>query len=437
MRDPKLPTARVIDVDEYGECDVPITDVMTDGRLDVRDEITGQRYFDIRMKGDALRLTAGSAVGLIPLNDRVTIHVRPRVPLKHFAHLLAVAEGNATPLPFVSRLFETAPEAAQSVLDAMTRALLRAIGGIRQQGIHKIYARREGSTSMPRGRILFGPTVERHLSGGDETRLVAMYYERSTDTGPNRLLRYAVRVLAAQYRRLQGRRYRQIRSDLNEADHLFGDVPIDHLRTFLHDPVVVEPGTLPASRDQYVPAIRLAKAIVHRRGLDLPALEDVYLESLVFKMEDIFESYVRNVLRRAASGSRLPITVLGHEGGKLLFDVPPSERAEPDVVMNLRTSSGPALTAAIVEVKYINRPPTREHHEQLIAYGSSFRVPHAFLIHPAIASGPRGLYRTASIAPTEYHFYAMDLASPEMEAEERRLGEAVFAMILPRESAAA
>ena len=65
--------------EEYGETVVPLSLVIVNGELSVYPEIANNGYFDLRYGGGRLTLRAGKYVGLIPISDRVAIHVQPFV----------------------------------------------------------------------------------------------------------------------------------------------------------------------------------------------------------------------------------------------------------------------------------------------------------------------------------------------------------------------
>jgi 5-methylcytosine-specific restriction endonuclease McrBC regulatory subunit McrC len=413
-------------VDEFEEVKIALSEVLIDGRLDIYPQIQKKRYFDVRLAGDHLAVSAGSAVGLIPLNERIAISVWPRVPLKNFAHVLSTAEGEAIPLDLVLRGFVSAAETSVSVLDALARGFATALEQIDFNGIHHEYRWSELDTSFPRGRILFGLTMQRHAARNISHTVTTGRFETTFDTPPNRLLRYVLRYLAARYARSNDSSAKKLLARLERLDHFLERVTIDHDRSFLSATEVKDPRRLPELFKHYEAAIRLGKAILQGRGLDLPEANELVMESHVFQLEHIFENYVRRVLTRELADLSPMWNVLDgnkRPGRKSYFNEPPSKDATPDVV--IARLGHDARTGIVVEVKYIDRPPKREEENQAVAYAVSYGCPRALLVHPAMASTKSGVYRRNSIGPIALAYYALDLSAADLTANEREFAQVV------------
>src|SRR5580692_9882911 len=89
----------VLNITEWDTATVAPHLLLRDGCLEVYPEVIGKEYFTIRQQPGALRLQAGGFIGLIPLNDRLSIEVKPRVPIDNLSHLMHVAEGTPRELP--------------------------------------------------------------------------------------------------------------------------------------------------------------------------------------------------------------------------------------------------------------------------------------------------------------------------------------------------
>src|SRR5205823_2762894 len=142
------------------------------------------------------------------------------------------------------------------------------------------------------------------------------------------------------------------------------------------------------------PAIRLAKAVLRRQGLELHDADQLVLDSHVFRLDRIFEDYVRGFLRYQLSDLSPSYNVLDgnkHPGRKRYFDELPSEDATPDVV--IAGLGRERHVPVVIEVKYIDRPPKRDEENQAVAYAVSYRSPKVILVHPRAAGGGAGPYR--------------------------------------------
>src|SRR5947209_3689899 len=82
---------------EYEILAVPVRDLMDDGgRLEVYPEVSAKGYFDIDYAEGRLVLKSKGFVGLIPISDRVTIHVLPRTPIGNLLYMVWRSGGKLT-----------------------------------------------------------------------------------------------------------------------------------------------------------------------------------------------------------------------------------------------------------------------------------------------------------------------------------------------------
>ena len=82
---------RVFPCREFEPVDVPLDLLMSNGQLRLYPE--AENYFDLDYRAGRLVVAPKSYVGLIPINDRVAIHVLPRFPIDNIFYLLSVVSG--------------------------------------------------------------------------------------------------------------------------------------------------------------------------------------------------------------------------------------------------------------------------------------------------------------------------------------------------------
>ncbi len=423
-----------MEVPEYGQVPVSYDDLFVRGKLDLYPEVIGKKYFSFYLQKDNLIFQAGGYVGLIPINDRVILDVRPRVPVANLERILQVTRETPVTLSY-RREYASLLAPSPSLLDILANELLAGLSHIEAQGMQKEYLRQTADTSFPRGRFLMGETVQRHLARGRTHSAAVSWFEHSADTGVNRCLKYAIWLLAQRYRALTFRRGQAaIAAALNRAYQLFGRVTLDSSRSFLRDPLVADPSRIPALRDYYVPLVRLAVTIIENRGVSFERRgEGLLLPSMIFDFDQVFERYVLLVLQERLAGSGLRVLDGKRgapEGGrKLLFDESPrGEGAEPDVVVERGGE-----TAVVAEVKY--KPvdfPDRSDIEQAIGYGFSYRCKDVVLVHPKRDGGTPGLHHVGTMQGYKFHQYVMDLAAEDPEAEEATFAAAIASLATPK-----
>jgi len=419
---------------------VPLSELVVDGGLRIYPEVTGKNHFQIHLRGDSLVFQAGGYVGLIPVNERVAIDVRPRIPLSNIEYILLVSQRPPTELGHYTRYYGEHDEAIPSLIDVYTRSLTRMVEAINTEGLHRDYQRQNAETSFPRGRIQMAGTVAKHRSRGESHRVSASWYEQSADTPPNQCLKYALWYLAQHYLVLkQKSAVRWQLREINAAYNVFRGVTLDRERRFLQSPLVIGPMCLPDIRWYYRDAIRLARAIIRDAGITFDGRrDDVLMASLLVNMEEVFEAYLRAVLAGEMGLIAPSVAVLdGNKSGaggakKLLYDHEPSPMATPDIVLNsMARREAEHSPPVVLEVKYkkVPKAPEREDISQTIAYGVSYRSKHVVLVHPRVQSSKQGLSTLGSIGGLEVSQYAYDLAAKSLAVEERTFAEAMLNLI--------
>jgi len=411
--------------------------VTTGDSLDVYPECIKQNLVQVFFKAGRLVLQPRGLIGLIPINDRLAVDVGPRFPIANLERIIAVGEQNPISLRQYQRWYALHTDCPPSFLDALTVALVGAVDAVQAKRGHHDYERAEAATSLPKGRILINATLSRQLSRGVRHRVSAAWFEPTSDTPPNRCLKYALWFLAQRYARMRPRAgLRTLLADLNRAFSLFRHASLDKARGFLRDAYVCEPDRLPDLFSHYKDALCIAKCIISERGLALRgAKAELKMATLLLRMDDGFESYIRRALALALPAIDSTIAVFdGNVGGprgarKPLFDGSPSPASAPDIVLARGgEASGPGTV--VVEVKYEHwDTPDRDTLNQAITYGVSHRSPCVVIVHPSTRSSMSGLEQVGKIDRLTVCHYAFDLGSKDLESEERSLAAALSALV--------
>jgi 5-methylcytosine-specific restriction enzyme subunit McrC len=429
--------ARVIfNTEAYASVPVPFAYLLKDGEPDIYPEVQAQGYFTIRLVDNHFIFQAGGYVGHIPINDRVLINVQPRVPVRNLERLIHIAEVAPISLDWYHREYEPHEEDVPTLWDALARSLVAAIEDIEANGVYREYVRRDDDTSFPRGRILIGETMRRHEARGMAHLAAVTWFDRSVNNALNRCLKYAIWYLAQRYiRRRPIAGQRQLVSRLNRAYRAFDAAELDRSRAFLRDPTIVDPGRIPDLGAYYRRAVGVAKIIVRDQSVAFGGRRnDVQMESLLLDFEDLFERYVRCVLRQRLQRLAPGVVVLdgrtrGPGGGATrIFDQPlPSETrlyegdATPDVVLRTTTTDHAAAYPLLVEVKSkpITTSPERDDINQVVTYAVTYRAPTVVLAHPLTWGGKHGLHLVGRIGTLSVWQYGFDLAAQDLEEEEQ------------------
>jgi 5-methylcytosine-specific restriction enzyme subunit McrC len=433
----------VIECDEYDHIDIDSSLWLSDGHEAIfNSEIEGRDILRASFKKGVLRLQATSYVGVIPLNDRVVVRVKPRVPIAILTRMVIETGHDLLPLS-AFRDYSVRGNADDWAMDLYADALLDYIDGLLDSGLLRTYERQVGEGHYPHGRINFTSTLHRFASRGVPNRAAYSWFERTVDTPANRCLRAAMEAIHAHLLRAKTKPRKGDRAKVARlAGHLhaFGEVGYDPDYRFLDDPDVLGLTALPDSRAYYRPILDLAILILRGQGIALElAGRDVQMGSLLIDTNTLFENFVRVSLARHAAKAGWPVEVLdGNTNGWLeLYDVPdPSPaplgtplqalasrdagRAQPDIVFRRLDGSYPL----VVEVKNTVHGrsakaddvlPERSEVEQAITYALRYGLNSTVLIHPW-TKGTKGLIYVGRVRSVDVYDYKLDLSS-EMNAD--------------------
>lgn len=434
---PETTTNRVYLADcvEYAQVDVDPALWFGDGnRAIFNSEIDGKDVLRVNFSGGILKLQATSFVGVIPINERLVLRVRPRVPMKSLTRMV-IETGHGVMALSALREYAGQGKADAWAMERYTDALLDFLDELLDAGLMRTYERREGEGHFPHGRLDFTRTVQRFAAKGVTNKAAYSWFDRTVDTPANRCIKAAMEVV---YDHLRQRQATPRKGDAKRLRRLAGHfVAFEEVRgdadyRFLDDPLVVGLSPLPDSRSYYRPVLDLSILIVQGIGIALDiGGSDFQMGSLLVDTNKLFEKFVRISLDKYARAHRWPVDVLdGNTEGKVpLYDVPeplPSPlgsempamasrdagAAQPDIV--LRTPDG--AVPLIAEIK--NTPtsdttnPDRGHVEQAVTYAVRYGLDFALIIHPW-NSGTKGLLYIGRVHSIDVYDYRLDMSSEE------------------------
>jgi 5-methylcytosine-specific restriction enzyme subunit McrC len=411
-------------------------DVQT-GNLLLSPKIIGGGYIRVQADKDQVVIHAGPYIGLIPLNDHVTLEIVPRVPIANLVRVLAASGLAPQYLPETLRTYATQAIPVGLIRDELTNALINQVRIIGASGIHYTYESRKEDTSFPRGRILLHETITRLLAKGKRHLIRTARFERNIDTVPNQLLKLALLTLAESYR--NGNQNGNVTKQLGiirEAIAVFAQVTPISIRKVQLSTLF---NNLPTIRDYYRPAIDLAQLVLGTRGLDFDSNSgSVQLPSMLWKMDDIFEDYIRWGLNQQfiSALSTFEITngnVAEHLGGggrRLFVEGPDTRLANPDIVVMGIDKHAQRIPVAVFDVKYKPKKPERDDLNQILAYAICYQVPLVGIISLAESDKPSKLTYMGKSGPVLVYHYAFQLGSKNLASEESELALGLSSILL-------
>jgi 5-methylcytosine-specific restriction enzyme subunit McrC len=258
-----------------------------------------------------------------------------------------------------------------------------------------------------RGRILFDRSLRRFWSKGLQHRAAVSFYDLTANIPPNQMLKSAVDHLLRQFRYLP-EKSQSVMNELGAYQELFAVLGVQNI-----EPSKIRGAEWRSLPEPYREATELASLILQSRGVELPAAGQVRLPSFLIDMAEVFESYLRNVMKTGL----LPICQVldgNKEGARSLYDEKPLPLATPDIVF--ATSRGVSL---VVDVKY-KSAPSREDVNQIVTYAVRYGIKKVLVVCLSSATSGR-MERLGTISGIEVHCYEFSLSAASLDTEEALL----------------
>lgn len=450
---PQTGQLTVVECAEYDHIDVDPDLWLGDGHRTVfNSEIDNRDVLRASFQKGQLRLQATSYVGVIPINEQLVVRVKPRVPIGNLTRMV-IDTGHSVMALSAFRDYSGRGSADDWAMKVYTDALIEYVDELLDAGLIREYRDRTAEGSYPHGRINMTQTVQRYAARGIPNRASFSWFERTVDTAENRCIKTALEIVHAHLEQHRDRPRKGDRTRLARLAGLllaFDEVSDDEQHRFLTDPYVAGLRSLPDSRSYYRRVLDLSVLIVRGVGLALELDgDDVQLGSMLIDTNQLFESFVRvSLVRAAAARSWLASVLDGNTEGRVdFYDVPdqlPSIRgsslealasadagkAQPDIVV--ARPDGKALLIAEVKntahgqrSQTIDTLPERGEVEQAVTYALRYDLPFTLLIHPWIR-GRKGLVYVGRVRTIDVYDYRLDLSPDEaMDASLEDMAEVV------------
>jgi 5-methylcytosine-specific restriction enzyme subunit McrC len=430
----------VVNCVEYDHIDIDASLWLSEGHeTKFNSEIDGRDILRANFKKGVLRLQATSYVGVIPLNDRVVVRVKPRVPIANLTRMVVETGHNVLPLS-TFREYSGRGTAHDWAMDIYTDALLDYVDELLDAGLLRAYERRESEGHFPHGRIDVTRTVQRFAARGIPNKAAYSWFERTVDTPANRCVKAAMEIIHDHLSKTRSKPRKGDRGKLARLAgqfHAFEEVGEDPDYRFLDDPQVLGLIPLPDPRAYYRPVLDLSVVILQGVGIALElGGSDVQLSSLLIDTNKLFENFVRVSLAKHGAKNGWPVEVVdgNTEDGRVnLYDVPdplpapsgtPMEalasrdpgKAQPDVVLKALDGTFPLIAEVKNTIHGMSADtdtlPERGEVEQAVTYALRYDLPFTLLIHPWI-KGSRGLVYVGRVRSVDVYDYRLDLSSAD------------------------
>jgi 5-methylcytosine-specific restriction enzyme subunit McrC len=420
---------KILVVNEHEEIELP-EDLLSDrGYVQAFTEALERDFFTIRLKKGRLVFQAGGYVGIIPVNNLFMLDIRPKVPLANLERVLLLSNSSLLTFNKGRRAYNTSKYSPKAISDFLWTEFISQAELIHELGLQKEYENHTGVLNRPKGKIL--PYQSKLISSRCGTSQAKCSWQiRTTNTAPNRLIKY---LLNALHEQLVNSQDKNLKRRVAYCLSLFDSIPLDREKKFLHENDVINPDCISSTKDHYRGIIKIGCLILNGGGLSFLGGNTIKVDatSLLISMDRIFEDYVRNILQTSNTLSRENVLVLdGNKGGNLgarkqlleasghINQLRKKIDATPDILLK-KIFDVTDESNIILEVKYksIKLVADRSDINQVIAYACSYNSKCAVLVFPA-SNDNYGLVCLGSFGRTMVFQYFIDLTNQDIEEEE-------------------
>jgi 5-methylcytosine-specific restriction endonuclease McrBC regulatory subunit McrC len=254
-----------------------------------------ERYITPIYQNGNYWLRVGNYAGVIPAARGYIIQIRPKASISDLTYLLLQSGllNHSLQTPFESTVpYQISGENLESFFEALIMAFLKQVDRIRALGLLRGEKRKTVVSSSLSGKMdVDGSLLIYPQSYG--TKICQIITERPFSTPENRLLLYCLRYLLNVPLQVTST------NDIARRLAYFSPLKNEPLHpTDWHDVIrILEHGKIPAQRSYYIPALNLAMTILSGVGITIGEQADIEFKPLIINTADMFEKYVRNILR--------------------------------------------------------------------------------------------------------------------------------------------
>lgn len=413
------PNPRVVAIEERENRVFPREDLFDSaGYSLVLPETRALSAVELKDVRDGVNLRALGLIGYLPLTGEIVLNLRPKFPLNNFWRMLSIADDNYNRMLPVLRSYEranTTPPPHQ----ILTRSFCYYLRAIMDLGLARSYYR-EPYTGLYKPKVDFARTVSRHLSRGDDLTISGDVFGFSANLPVNAVLKSAcLAFLRLVPRDPQWLTERMLLLEALNALHRVRSNTMGVGDEALADMV---PRWL---QDHYRGALSVYAMLLgytqigfgyEAQGSEMP--------SFLFSLDDIFESFVRNVFRKALREKKIAVldgnTPKHH--GRLFLD---NNRfpTKPDLIFRRKKA-----VIGLAEVKY--KPEIKEDDRyQLLSHVLAAQCKVGVWISPTAAGRTEGLSYIGSVATgARFYHYQIDI-SGDLDEASAAMTEQVTALL--------
>lgn len=413
--------ATIIEGEEFEPLQVGIGALMVDGQVALDPRIAERGYLNVALAKGQFVFRAGRYVGLIPINSKLSIRIRPRAEIANIAHMIVRSGIAPTAIVDFSRGYLPDFATGLNAEQAYYAPLIAGIERILSSGMLKSYVRIDDPPAW-RGRLLVSDTIRRHRARNVRYRGEFHYMTLSFAGVENIALKHSLKIVRDWLLRQKDKKFVPFLTRAKVVLEKMGSIP-DVQRDLGHvvQQIGRSAGRLPLQYSYYQDPLWTAYLLLQKKLPDLSTEGFVKLDSLIIDLSKVFEAYVRTTLveRAEEHGWRI---VDGNLKPFSFFYQDSTYSVHPDIVVVVD-----GKPRAVIDAKYKPELKEDDRYEVLSFMDTVGVVRGGFVCPQWPNASSRFMGRTSS--GKELSLLRFDLAAADLEMEATRFADNVARLI--------
>lgn len=395
---------------EFEPFELPMDILLHNGKIDIY--AAAAKYFDLDYRGGKLVIAPKSFVGLIPVNDRVAIHVIPRFRINNLFYLI---NRSSTTLRFIEgyhRSYLLFSNVSSDPLETLADKFSSAAAEVVKAGILRKYCSSDNPPPFS-GSLDISLTVTLYRSQGIRDKHAWATDELTENIIENAIIKYAAKkVLGVLSSKPQTKAILPNILALRRLLAELESVSLEESRLSLDEFFISHLiRNLPIHNSSYASLIWLSYLIIMRKGLTIESGGQISFDTFVVSMADIFEAYTRTIIQDHFHKTHTYLVRDGNKHQANLFVDNSNYKVKPDIyILKNKTP------IAVLDAKYKPDIKPADRYE-IIAFCEALHVKLAVVISPAI-NAERILFLGRTPSGIEFWQVTIDLSSDDILNEE-------------------
>lgn len=408
---------------EFDPVEIPLDQIISNGTIQLYPE--AEKYFDLDYRRGKLVVAPKSYIGLIPLNARTAINVRPRFPIDNVLYLIKKASATFRFIDGHVRNYSVTEAQGFDPVEDLAQKFVGSCETLLRTGLLRKYA--PGKLRSPySGTLDMSETITQYRTQGIRYIQHWSSDELTDDIPENRLIKSAlIRVLGFLVGKNDAsskkfvRILQQVYREFDNVDEALPEYNLDEAK------VAGYIKALPYHHRNYSQLIWLAFLIVTQRGFLIDSVGSVSFDTFVVNLADIFEDYVRNIISEHFYLKKGGFSVRdGNKDQVPLFINDNTYKVKPDIYI-LRNKE----PLAVIDAKYKPSIKPADRYE-VISFCEALQVKRAIVVSPRLDHNRVELLgKTPS--GIEFWHAKISLGSNKIGEEESEFLRSVASLVYP------